>query len=48
MFEGAGAVGQTSMTISVDSENALPAGEYFIILRVNGAQAANAPMVDWS
>jgi hypothetical protein len=48
MFEGAGAVDQTTMTITVDVENALPAGEYFIILRVNGAQAANAPMIDWS
>ncbi len=48
MLEGAGALDQTTMTVNVDSDNALPAGNYFIILRVNGAQAVNAPTVDWS
>lgn len=48
MIEGAGALDQTTLTVNVDSENALPPEDYFIILRVNGAQAANAPMVDWS
>ena len=48
MLEGTGALDQTTLTVNVDSDNALPAGDYFIILRVNGAQAANAPMVDWS
>lgn len=48
MLEGAGALDQTTLTVNVDSDNALPPGDYFIILRVNGAQAANAPMVDWS
>lgn len=48
MLEGAGALDQTTLTVTVESENALPPGHYFIILRVNGAQAANAPVVDWS
>jgi hypothetical protein len=48
MLEGAGALDQTTMTVNVDSDNALPAGNYFIILRINGAQAVNAPTVDWS
>ncbi len=48
MLEGAGAVNQTTLTVNVDSDNALPSGDYNIILRVNGAQATNAPLVDWS
>lgn len=48
MLEGTGAIDQTTLMVNVDSENALPAGNYYIILRVNGAQASNAPMVDWS
>ena len=48
MLEADGAVAQTSLAVSVAPDDAIPAGSYFIILRVNGVQAADAPQVVWS
>ena len=48
MLECTGNLNQTTLTVTVDSDNGLLPGNYFIILRINGAQAANAPMVNWS
>jgi hypothetical protein len=39
---------QTSATVRVPSASPIPAGRYYIILRVNGQQAPNAVEVDWS
>jgi hypothetical protein len=48
LVEAAGSAAQTALTVTVDSDAALPPGDYRIILRVNGEQAANTPEVDWS
>lgn len=48
MFEAAGADAQTSLTVAVSVDDALPAGEYFVIVRVNGQQARHAPQVSWT
>ena len=48
MLQAAGTAAQTSLLVTVEEEDALPPGEYFIILRVNGAQATNAPLVEWT
>jgi len=48
MLEVEGSAAQTTLTITVDGNDALPEGDYYIILRVNGEQATNAPKVDWS
>jgi hypothetical protein len=48
MVEATGTVAQTSLTASVDLEHALPPDDYRLILRVNGAQAAEAPQVHWA
>ncbi|MBB3191875.1 DUF4255 domain-containing protein [Halomonas cerina] len=48
MVEGTGTTAQTNLTVSVSAEQALPAGPYRILLRVNGEQAVNSPEVDWS
>lgn len=48
MVEATGAAAQTSLNVSVSIDDALPEGDYFIILRVNGEQAKNAPKVDWT
>lgn len=47
MLEANGNSAQTSLTIHVTSKG-LVAGNYFIILRVNGEQAREFPAVDWS
>ncbi len=39
---------QTLTTVRVPSTSPIPAGRYYIILRVNGQQAPNAIEVDWS
>lgn len=39
---------QTQLTLAVPSTNALPPGNYRIILRVNGQQAKRSPEVRWS
>ena len=48
ILEATGVADQTSLTVTVAGDDALPAGVYNIILRVNGAQATYAPEVDWS
>lgn len=48
MLQATGTAAQTSLTVTVEEEDALSPGEYFIILRVNGAQATNAPPVEWT
>lgn len=48
MLEAPGAVNQDSYVVNVEVDDALPPGTYRILLRVNGAQAADAPKVDWS
>lgn len=47
MLEAVGTVVQTSLIVTVSLDDALPAGDYYIILRVNGVQAADAPKVNW-
>jgi len=48
MLEATGTVTQTSLLASVAIDDAIAAGNYFIILRVNGVQAVDAPQVVWS
>ena len=48
LLEGAGVAAQNTLTVNVPEDDALPPGDYRIILRVNGAQAPHAPQVDWS
>ncbi len=54
MLEATGTADQTSLMVSLvvpvadtDFDPALSEGDYFIILRVNGEQAINAPQVSW-
>lgn len=47
MLQTSGTALQTSLTMTVSVDDALPASDYYIILRVNGVQAANAPKVSW-
>lgn len=48
MLEATGTVAQTSLVVTVSEDQALDAGDYYIIVRVNGAQAVDAPEVNWS
>lgn len=48
MLEANGTDPQTSLTVRVSEADALPSGTYRIILRVNGEQALNAPVANWS
>ena len=48
MLEATGTVAQTSLLVTVTDEQALDADNYFIIVRVNGVQATDAPEVNWS
>lgn len=48
LFEAAGTAAQTSLTVTVRPEEALPPGNYRILLRVNGEQATVAPSVSWT
>ncbi|HSO05712.1 MAG TPA: DUF4255 domain-containing protein [Pelomicrobium sp.] len=48
MLEVTGTAAQTSLTATVPAADALPPGQYRIILRVNGEQAANSPQVNWT
>jgi hypothetical protein len=41
----AAAPAQTALTINLTDETAVPPGDYHLILRVNGQQARNAPLV---
>lgn len=47
MVEATGTVAQTSLVAQVTAPQALPPGDYRLILRVNGAQAIEAPEVHW-
>lgn len=47
-LEVTGTAAQTSLNAVVSNTNALPPGTYYIILRVNGAQAIMTPEVAWS
>ena len=42
-----GSAAQTSLMVTVDVAHALPLATYYLIVRVNGAQAATAPEVVW-
>jgi hypothetical protein len=46
-LEAAGTLSQTSLLASVDTAHALAPGEYYLIVRVNGAQATLTPRVEW-
>ena len=48
MLEATGIAAQNSITLSVSADDALSAGIYQVILRVNGEQAVNSPEIDWS
>lgn len=48
LLEVPGTAAQTSLTVAVDEADALPAGTYRILVRVNGEQAADAPEVNWT
>jgi hypothetical protein len=48
MVEATGAAAQTSLVAHVALDQALPPGDYRLILRVNGAQASTAPEVHWA
>lgn len=48
MLEASGSAAQTGLTVTVPADQALPAGTYAIILRINGAQALATPQVAWS
>lgn len=39
---------QNSLVVNVSNANALPPGTYYLILRVNGAQATATPAVGWT
>jgi hypothetical protein len=48
LIEAAGAAAQTSVVAHVAIEQALPPGDYRLILKANGAQAAQTPEVHWA
>ena len=48
LLEATGTAAQTSLVVTVIEDQALDAGNYYIIVRVNGAQATDAPEVTWS
>ncbi|WP_424929854.1 Pvc16 family protein [Amaricoccus tamworthensis] len=48
LLEVPGTAAQTSLTVSVPEDEALPPGSYRIIVRVNGEQAMDAPEVTWA
>ena len=48
MLEATGIVAQNTLAVDVSIDQALPPGDYFIILRANGAQAAIMHEVNWS
>lgn len=43
-----GVAAQTSLQVVVSNSNALPPGIYYLIVRVNGAQAQLTPAVEWT
>jgi hypothetical protein len=48
MLAASGNADQRTLTVTVSDDDAIPAGSYRIILRVNGTQAAISPEVNWS
>lgn len=46
-LEVVGTLSQTSLTATVDGDHALPPGTYYLIVRVNGAQATRTPDAAW-
>ncbi|MEM0921571.1 MAG: Pvc16 family protein [Pseudomonadota bacterium] len=48
LLEATGTAAQTSLSVTLPEEQALPPGPYRILLRVNGEQAEDAPEVNWS
>lgn len=48
MLEATGAAAQNALAVTLDTEAAIPEGDYFIILRVNGEQAKKAIEVSWT
>jgi len=47
MLELTGTAAQTSLSATVTAKQALPPGDYFLVLRVNGEQAIDSPLVSW-
>ncbi len=48
MLEATGTAAQTGLVAHVASAQALPPADYRLILRINGAQAIDAPQVHWA
>lgn len=48
LVEVPGGLAQSSLTVTVDEEDALLPGPYRILIRVNGEQAMDAPEVNWT
>jgi hypothetical protein len=48
MLEASGSLAQTQLVVTVTEDHQLVAGNYFIIVRVNGAQSTLTPEVNWS
>ena len=46
-LEVSGTAAQTSLVATVDAAHALPPGTYYLIVRVNGAQAIRTPAAAW-
>jgi hypothetical protein len=47
-LEVGGTAAQTALTVTLASTEALPPGRYYIIVRINDAQAAFTPAIDWT
>jgi uncharacterized protein DUF4255 len=47
LLELTGSAAQTSLTATVTDKQALPPGDYYLVLRVNGEQAIDSPLVSW-
>jgi len=47
-LELTGSAAQTNLLVNVSNTNALPSGTYYLIVRVNGAQASLTPAVAWT
>jgi hypothetical protein len=46
-LEVSGTAAQTTLVVTIDAAHALPAGRYYLIVRVNGAQATRTPEAAW-
>ncbi len=46
-LEVTGTPSQSALTVTVDAAHALPPGTYYLVVRVNGAQAPASPAVAW-